>query len=196
MAKQISTNPVRLITPRRFSDDRGWFSETYSERRLVAIGLDHRFVQDNHSLSRAAKTLRGFHFQRPPHAQHKLVRCVRGGALDIAVDLRRGSPSYGAWVGAELSAENGRQLFIPVGFGHAFLTLEPHTEMVYKVSDYYEPDCEGGIRWNDPDIAVAWNLSDTQPHLSAKDSALPFLRDFDSPFSYDGNPLEPLRDQG
>jgi dTDP-4-dehydrorhamnose 3,5-epimerase len=195
MEHDISVNPVRIVTPRRFGDDRGWFSETYNEKSYHAIGLNHRFVQDNHSLSRARGTLRGIHFQTPPHGQHKLVRCVRGRILDIAVDLRGSSPTYGKWVGAELSAENGRQLFVPIGFGHAFLTLEPDTEVIYKVTDYYAPECDGGIRWNDPDIGVEWDLSGAEPQLSNKDSALPFLRDFDSPFAYDGRPLTQLEYQ-
>ena len=192
MAQQLSENPVRIITPRRFGDDRGWFSETYNEKSFLALGLDYRFVQDNHSLSRAVGTLRGIHFQAPPHGQDKLVRCVRGRILDIAVDLRRGSPTYGNWVAAELSAVNGRQLFVPIGFGHAFLTREPDTEVIYKVTDYYSPECDGGIRWSDPDIGVDWSLGGDQPQLSQKDENLPFLREFDSPFAYDGRPLTPL----
>jgi dTDP-4-dehydrorhamnose 3,5-epimerase len=119
---------------------------------------------------------------------------VRGRILDIAVDLRGGSPTYGKWVGAELSADNGRQLFVPVGFGHAFLTLEPDTEVIYKVSDYYAPDCDGGILWSDPDIGVAWQLGDNAPQLSPKDTVLPLLRDFVTPFAYDGRPLRPLEE--
>ena len=192
MEHDISANPVRVVTPRRFGDDRGWFSETFNEKSFHAIGLNYRFIQDNHSLSRARGTLRGIHFQSPPHGQDKLVRCVRGRIFDIAVDLRKLSPTYGKWVGAELSAENGRQLFVPIGFGHAFLTLEADTEVVYKVTDYYAPDCDGGIRWNDPDIGVEWGLSGAEPQLSNKDSCLPFFRDFDSPFAYDGRPLTQL----
>jgi dTDP-4-dehydrorhamnose 3,5-epimerase len=192
MQRDVSAHPVKIITPRRFGDDRGWFSETYNEKSFHALGLDYRFVQDNHSMSRATYTLRGIHFQTPPHGQDKLVRCVRGRILDIAVDLRMGSPTYGKWVGAELSAENGRQLFVPIGFGHAFLTLEPDTEVIYKVTDYYAPECDGGLRWDDPDIGVEWNMTGGEPKLSGKDAILPLLRDFQSPFPYDGSPLAPL----
>ena len=184
--------PVKLITPKRFSDERGWFSETYHQRRLAGEGIGTLFCQDNHSLSRPAGVLRGLHFQLPPHAQTKLVRCVRGSIRDVAVDVRAGSPTYGRWVAATLSANNGDQLFIPAGFAHAFLTLEPDTEVIYKVDDYYAPECDAGIAWDDPDIAVDWGLAGTGPILSDKDRALPRLAAFDSPFAYDGAPLEPL----
>jgi len=192
MVLAIPDNPVKIIAPGRFRDDRGWFSEPYNEKRALALGLDCRFVQDKHSLSYATGTLRGIHFQVPPHGQSKLVRCVRGRILDIAVDLRKGSPTFAKSVCSELSAENGCQIFMPVGFGHAFLTLEPDTEVLYKVTDYYAPRCDGGIRWNDGDIAIDWPLTGARPQLSAKDKKLPFLRDFDSPFDYDGRPLAPL----
>jgi dTDP-4-dehydrorhamnose 3,5-epimerase len=188
-------NPVKIVTPKRFGDARGWFSETYTERNFRALGLDYHFVQDNHSLSRVQGTLRGIHFQTPPHGQDKLVRCVRGRILDVAVDLRRGSPTFGHWVSLELSAENGRQLFVPIGFGHGFVTLEPDTEVIYKVTDYYAPECDGGIRWNDSAIGVDWQLAGAGPQLSAKDEKLPFLQDFESPFEYDGRPLAPLEVQ-
>lgn len=190
----MTVNPVRLLQPRRFGDDRGWFSETFKEREFPALDGLGRFVQDNHSLSRAVGTLRGIHFQTPPHAQDKLVRCVRGRILDVAVDLRGGSPTFGKWVGAELSADNGKQLFVPVGFGHAFLTLEPDTEVIYKVTDYYAPGNDGGIRWNDPQVAVEWQLGPAGPQLSPKDEILPLLRDFVTPFAYDGCPLLPLEE--
>src|SRR5579859_5547271 len=137
----MAANQVRTLQPRRFGDSRGWLSETFKEKELP--GLD--FVQDNHSLSRAAGTLRGIHFQTPPHAQHKLIRCISGRVFDVAVDLRKSSPTYGRWVGTELSAENGTQLLIPAGFGHAFLTLEPDCEVVYKMTDYYAPECDCGV---------------------------------------------------
>jgi dTDP-4-dehydrorhamnose 3,5-epimerase len=190
----MTVNPVRLLQPRRFGDDRGWFSETFKEREFPELDGLGRFVQDNHSLSRTVGTLRGIHFQTPPHAQDKLVRCVRGRILDIAVDLRGGSPTFGKWVGAELSADNGKHLFVPVGFGHAFLTLEPDTEVIYKVTDYYAPANDGGIRWNDPDVAVDWQLGSTSPQLSGKDEILPLLKDFTSPFAYDGRPLLALEE--
>lgn len=180
---------VTLIKPRRFADERGWFSETYKRRQAAELGLTEEFVQDNHSLSRPAGTLRGLHFQTPPHAQAKLVRCLAGRIMDYAVDLRRGSPTYGRWVSAELTAENGWQLYVPVGFAHAFLTLEPDTEVAYKVSDYYAPKCDGGIRFDDPQIGITWPIAPDQLVLSSKDTALPRLSAFDSPFAYDGEPL-------
>lgn len=180
---------VRLIKPKRFGDDRGWFSETYSEQAMARYGVHDRFVQDNHSFSAFTGTIRGIHFQRGPHAQAKLVRCVRGSILDYAVDLRKGSPTYGQWVSATLSADNGHQLYVPVGFGHAFVTLEPDVEVIYKVTDVYAPDCDGGVIWNDPDIGIDWPLPETGPVLSDKDKVLPTLAEFDSPFAYDGIPL-------
>ncbi len=174
-----------LITPRRFGDDRGFFAETWSRRILAAAGIDAEFVQDNHSVSRRVGTVRGLHFQSPPHAQAKLVRCGRGRLFDVAVDLRRGSPTYGRWAGAELSAENGQQLFIPAGFAHGFVTREPDTEIVYKCSDYYAPECDGALRWNDPDIRVDWGISEVAG-ISDKDAKAPFLAGFDSPFSWQG----------
>ncbi|WP_257554404.1 dTDP-4-dehydrorhamnose 3,5-epimerase [Sphingobium sp. CFD-2] len=191
MARTV-TNLIKLIKPRRFSDDRGWFSETYVDKRWAEAGVNVRLVQDNHSYSAPVGTIRGIHFQRPPHAQAKLVRCIRGRILDYAVDLRAGSPTYGQHVSAELSAENGHQLFIPVGFGHAFVTLEPDTEVIYKVSEYYAPDCDGGVRWNCPDINILWPLPESGPVLSAKDETLPTLAEFDSPFHFTGEPLAPI----
>lgn len=180
---------VRLIKPRRFEDDRGWFSETYNTRAYAAFGLGDVFVQDNHSLSRPVGTVRGLHFQTPDFAQAKLVRCVRGAIFDVAVDVRRGSPTYGQHVSAELTADNGAQLYVPVGFAHAFMTLEPDTEVIYKVTAFYAPQCDGGLRYDDRDIAVPWPLPADQAILSPKDAVLPLLRDFDSPFAYDGDPL-------
>ena len=183
---------VKLLKPRRFGDDRGWFSETWSARAFERIGLPTGFLQDNHSLSREAWVLRGLHFQTPPHAPAKLVRCVRGRIWDVAVDVRAGSPPFGRWVGAELTPQNGHQLFVPVGFAHGFLTLEPDTEVEYKVTDFYSPECDGGLIWDDPDLAVAWPLAGASPILSPKDVKLPRLADFRSPFAYDGEPLSPL----
>lgn len=185
---------VKLIPTRRFGDDRGWFSETYSEGKLSAVGIDVRFVQDNQSYSAFTGTIRGLHFQRPPHAQAKLIRCLKGRIMDYAVDVRRGSPTFGQYVGAELSAENGDQLFVPAGYAHAFVTLEPDTEVAYKVTDVYAPDCDGGIVWDDPDIGIDWPLPATGAVLSDKDRILPRLADFDTPFEYDGQPLRPLVD--
>ncbi len=178
---------VTLLKPRRHGDDRGWFSETWSRRMAREAGIGDAFVQDNHSLSRGVGTLRGLHFQVPPHAQAKVVRCTRGRIMDYAVDVRRGSPTYGRWLAAELTAENGHQLYVPAGFAHAFLTLEPDTEVIYKVSDDYAPECDGGIRWDS--VGIDWPLPASGPVLSDKDRRLPALADFDSPFPYDGEPL-------
>lgn len=188
----LNLTSVVLIKVPRFGDARGWFSETYSERRAESAGIDVRFVQDNQSFSAAAGTVRGLHFQRPPQAQVKLVRCVRGSIMDYAVDIRRGSPTYGKWVGAKLTAEGGEQLYVPVGFAHGFVTLEPDVEVAYKVSDFYAPDCDGGIVWNDPTIGIDWALPEGRAVLSDKDKVLPTLAQFDSPFEYDGVPLQPL----
>lgn len=188
-----SENPVLLLSPRRHGDARGWFMETYNQRALAEAGFERPFVQDNLSLSAPEGTLRGLHFQRPPHGQDKLVRCALGRILDVAVDLRRGSPTYGKWVGAELSAENGRQLLIPVGFGHGFVTLEADCEVAYKCTDFYSPECECGVRWDDPAIGIDWPLpAGGEPVLSDKDCVQPLLADFASPFDYDGRPLLPL----
>lgn len=184
---------VRLVKTRRFKDDRGWFSEIYNQQAFVKFGINTGFVQDNQSFSQAAGTIRGLHFQRPPHAQDKLVRCIRGRIYDVAVDVRRGSPTFGKHVGAELSDENGLQLFIPAGFAHGFSTLEPNCEITYKVSDIYAPQTEGGLRWDDSALAINWQLPfGITPSLSAKDSILPALAEFDSPFVYDGSPLVDL----
>jgi dTDP-4-dehydrorhamnose 3,5-epimerase len=183
----------RLIVPKRFGDARGWFTEVYSEPAFIARGIDCRFVQDNHSLSVPRYTLRGLHFQTPPHGQDKLVRCIRGRIFDVAVDVRAGSPTYGKWVGAELTAENGHQLFVPIGYAHGFLTLEDDCEVSYKCSDFYAPQCDGGIRWDDPAIGIDWPMpAGTVPELSTKDAALPLLNEFASPFPYDGHPLASL----
>lgn len=176
---------VKLITPQRFGDHRGFFEETYNRDAFAAEGVDMVFVQDNHSLSGAAGTIRGLHFQAPPRAQDKLVRCGRGRLFDVAVDIRKGSPTFGQWVGTELSFENGRMLLIPAGFAHGFVTLEPSTEIIYKCSDTYAPETEGAIRWDDPDIAIGWALDGAEPQLSGKDAAAPFLRDIESPFTYE-----------
>jgi dTDP-4-dehydrorhamnose 3,5-epimerase len=181
-------SPVRLITPTRFGDTRGWFTEVYSEPAFEKLGITCRFVQDNHSLSVPRFTLRGLHFQTPPRGQDKLVRCIRGRIWDVAVDIRRDSPTYGRWVGAELSAENGHQLFIPIGFAHGFLTLEPDCEVTYKCSDTYAPEADGGIHWNS--VGIDWPIpAGVAPELSAKDQLQPTLSVFDSPFEYDGKPL-------
>ena len=176
---------VLLITPRRFGDARGFFAETYNARALQAHGVDIVFVQDNHSVSEPVGTIRGLHFQSPPHAQDKLVRCGKGALFDVVVDVRKGSPTYGQWVGAELTAENGRQLLAPAGMAHGFITREPGTEVIYKCSDFYAPEAEGSLRWDDPDVGIDWGFTGT-PVLSDKDAAAPLLADLDSPFTWEG----------
>lgn len=176
-----------VITPPRFGDARGFFAETYSATKLADHGITTQFVQDNHSLSEEVGTIRGLHFQAPPHAQGKLVRCGRGRLFDVAVDIRKGSPTYGQWFGIELTFENGRQLLVPAGFAHGFVTRESGTEIIYKCSDFYAPETEGAVIWNDPDIGIDWGLDGT-PVLSGKDAIAPMLKDLDSPFTYEGKP--------
>lgn len=177
---------VLILTPRRIADARGWFSEVWNKETLARHGIHEDFVQDNHSHSRETGTMRGLHFQSPPHAQAKLVRCGRGCVFDVAVDIRVGSPTYGRWTGVELSAENGRQLLIPAGFLHGFVTREPETELLYKCSDVYAPACDGAVRFDDPDIGINWGIAPEAAILSDKDRNAPFLRDFASPFIYGG----------
>lgn len=185
MQIETTTLPGLLIlTPRRFGDTRGFFSESWNRRTLAQHGIELDFVQDNHSLSRRSGTLRGLHFQAPPHAQDKLVRCGRGRLFDVAVDIRKGSPTYGRWFGTELSTENGRQLLIPKGFLHGFVTREPDTEILYKCTDYYAPDCDGAVRWDS--CGIDWGLADP-PILSERDAAAPPLAAFDSPFTWEGD---------
>lgn len=163
-------------------------STTY--RLTIERGIECAFVQDNHSFSTARFTLRGLHFQSPPFAQDKLVRCVRGRVFDVAVDIRRGSPTFGEWVGTELSEDNGDQMFVPAGFAHGFLTLEPNTEVIYKCSARYSPQHEGGLRWDDPELAIEWPLpSGESPELSSKDRDQPSLQQLAMSFDYDGRPL-------
>jgi len=179
---------VLILTPRRFGDARGWFSEVWNKETLAAKGISHDFVQDNHSYSRDVATVRGLHFQSPPHAQTKLVRCGRGRVFDVAVDIRKGSPTFGKWFGTELSGENGRQLLIPAGFLHGFVTREPDSELLYKCSDIYAPACDGAIRFDDPDIGIDWGIAAAAAVLSDKDAKAPYLRDFSSPFTYEARP--------
>jgi len=172
----------RVLVPERHGDARGWLAETFSEPALAQAGLPGRFVQENQSYSREAGTLRGLHYQVAPHVQAKLVRVIRGAILDVAVDLRRGSPGFGRHVTAELSAENGRQLFIPGGFAHGFCTLEPETEVLYKLSDVYAPACERGVRFDDPALAIPWPRQ-WEWTISEKDRHWPrfeAIRDFPS----------------
>ena len=176
---------VKLIRPKRFGDHRGYFVETYSAAKFAEHGIDLTFVQDNESLSAEIGTVRGLHFQSPPHAQDKLVRCPQGQILDVAVDIRVGSPTYGQHVTAVLSAENGDQLLIPKGFAHGFATLTPDAMVSYKVTDVYAPQCDAGILWSDPDLAIDWRTNAADAVLSAKDAELPAFADFESPFVYD-----------
>ena len=148
-----------------------------------AVGKTVTFAQDNHSLSAPIGTLRGLHFQAPPHAQGKLVRCINGSIIDVAVDVRQSSPTYGQHVSVKLSADNAQQLWVPVGFLHGFVTLEPNTEVVYKVTDYYSPDCDGGVLWNDPELAIDWGISEENVILSDKDGQAQTFSDFKTPFA-------------
>ena len=166
---------VVIVEPKVFGDHRGFFMESWSKRTFEEAGLHYDFVQDNHSSSTVKGTLRGIHFQRGDKAQAKLVRCARGAVLDVAVDLRPSSPTYKQWVTVELSEENKRQLMIPRGFGHGFVTLTDHVEFLYKAYNYYAPEADGGIRWNDSELGIDWGVTD--PVLSEKDTKSPFLKD-------------------
>lgn len=178
--EQTALPGVMIITPRRFQDARGFFSETWNRGRLAEAGIDIDFVQDNHSVSTSTGTLRGLHFQAPPFAQAKLVRCGYGRLFDVAVDIRRNSATYGRWVGVELSAENGRQLLVPKGFAHGFVTRGPETEIVYKCSAPYDAASDGALAWDS--CGIDWRLTGA-PLLSARDAAAPALADLDSPFT-------------
>jgi len=185
---ETSLPGVVIVEPAVFADDRGWFMESFNETRfgaaLAALGLPapRRFVQDNHSCSKAG-VLRGLHYQLPPHAQGKLVRVVQGAAYDVAVDIRRGSPTFGHWEGVELSAANRRQLWIPEGFAHGFLSLQDDTHFLYKTTDVYSRDCERSIRWDDPAIGIPWPMPPglLAPLVAAKDAAAPLLAAADLP---------------
>jgi dTDP-4-dehydrorhamnose 3,5-epimerase len=177
---------VVLLTPRRFADERGYFTETWSQRAWRAAGLSKSFVQDNLSLSRKVSTVRGLHFQRPPHAQAKLVSVLAGRILDVAVDIRLGSPWFGRHVAVELSAESGAQVYVPEGFLHGFATLEPYTLVAYKVSAPYAAECDATVRWDDEDLAIDWGVDPKGASLSPKDAAAPAFADLETPFVYDG----------
>ncbi len=174
---------VKVITPKVFGDHRGWFTETYSVEQFKKAGLDHTFVQDNHSYSATKGTLRGLHYQLNPKAQTKLVRCTRGAIFDVAVDIRKGSPTFGQWFGIELNADNKKQLLVPQGFAHAFMTLTDDVEVQYKVDELYSPECDRGIIWSDPEIGIEWPM-DVTPVLSDKDKAAPTLRDAENNFTF------------
>lgn len=173
---------VRIVKPRRFGDHRGFFSETYNSKAMAEAGIGATFVQDNHSLSATKGTIRGLHFQIPPFAQDKLIRVVRGSILDVAVDIRRQSPTFGQHVAVVISAEEWNQLFIPVGFAHGFCTLEPDTEVIYKVSAFYSAEHDRGILWNDPDLHIDWPVSSGTGVLSDKDKLHPRLKDLPAYF--------------
>lgn len=173
---------VKLVTPPRFGDDRGFFSETYNAQRFKEAGIGADFVQDNHSLSAQKGTVRGLHFQAPPFAQAKLVRVLRGSIIDVAVDARKGSPTYGQWVSAELSAENGVQIYVPRGFLHGFATLEPDTEIAYKVDNYYSKECDGSVLWSDETLGIDWGVRPEEAMLSDKDKTAQSFAEFKTPF--------------
>ncbi len=181
---------VKLLHPTRLADDRGFFSETYSRRTFADAGIDVDFGQDNLSLSRSPGTVRGLHFQTPPHAQAKLVGAVTGRVLDVAVDIRKGSPTFGKHVAVELSAADGAQLLVPEGFAHGFCTLEPDTRVTYKVSAFYAPAHEAGILWHDPALGIDWPVTPEAAFVSDKDRALPALADFETCFAYQPVPAQ------
>lgn len=185
MYKKVETKlpEVFILEPQIFGDHRGWFMESWSDKNMEDVGLNVKFVQDNHSYTAKEGTIRGIHYQNNPKAQAKLVRVVRGAVIDYAIDLRKGSPTYKQWVGVELSAENKRQLFIPQGFGHAFLTLTDDVEFVYKCDNLYSKDCDRSIRFDDPEIGIEWGIE--KPILSDKDANAPFLKDSDCNFVFE-----------
>ena len=179
---ELEIPEVKLIVPKRFEDRRGFFSEIYNARLLADAGITDAFVQDNLSLSTEVGTIRGLHFQTPPYAQAKLVRVSRGRILDVAVDLRRSSPTYGRHVSAEISAENRAQIYVPIGFAHGFCTLEPDTEVVYKVSSYYAPQADAGVLWSDPDLGINWPVRPDRVIVSEKDARLPLFKTIEGCF--------------
>lgn len=182
--RNLGLGRVMEITPRRFSDDRGFFSETFNARALAETGIDLIFCQDNHSLSLQRGVLRGLHFQVPPSAQAKLVRVTRGAIFDVAVDIRRGSPTFGRWVGLEVTAEKWNQILVPAGFAHGFVTLVPDTQVQYKVDAYYAPEHERSIRFDDPAIGIDWPVTAAELITSQRDADAPFLADVDTGFLY------------
>jgi dTDP-4-dehydrorhamnose 3,5-epimerase len=179
---KLSINGLLLVEPSRIGDARGFLSETFRADRFEDAAGPVTFVQDNHSMSAARGTIRGLHYQKAPRAQGKLIRVTKGVILDVAVDIRRGSPTYGRYEALELSAENWRQLWVPAGFLHGFCTLVDEVEIIYKVTDYYSPEHDAGVRWNDPDIAVAWPVSPDEALLSEKDRVAPYLREIGPQF--------------
>lgn len=185
MEARATTIPaVKLLVPRRHSDFRGFFSEYYNRRGYAEVGITDSFEQDNLSLSSTPGTIRGLHFQSPPAAQAKLIGVVTGRVLDVALDIRRGSPSFGQHVAVELTADGGEQLFVPVGFAHGFCSLEPDTRVLYKVSVGHAPQCEGGVLWHDPALGIAWPVAPEAAVVSERDQSMPLLADIDTPFAY------------
>lgn len=189
--RKLALPDVLEITPKKFGDDRGFFSETFSAERFLQAGLEMPWVQDNQSFSAPVFTLRGLHYQKPPFAQDKLVRVLRGRILDVAVDIRQGSPTFGRWVSLELSADLFNQILVPKGFAHGFLTLEPDTEVFYKVSAPYSASHDRGVRWNDPAIGIEWPLGGAEPVLSAKDRVAPLLAEQSPAFHHASEGLTP-----
>lgn len=175
--KSLEIADVKIFRPKKFGDARGFFSETYNKQAFAEAGIHLDFVQDNHSLSTAVGTIRGLHYQTPPFAQDKLVRVVSGRILDVAVDIRKSSPTFGKWVAAEISASEWNQILVPVGFAHGICTLEPDTQLIYKVTNYYSPQHDFGIRWNDPDLKIDWPFGESQVELSEKDKKQPLFKD-------------------
>ncbi len=175
-----------ILTPRRFADTRGSFSEVWNARTMASVGLDFEFTQDNQSISAVAGTIRGLHYQAPPYAQGKLVRCAAGALCDIAVDVRKGSATYGQWTGVDLTAENGRQFWIPPGFLHGFVTRADQTVCLYKCTAVYNPEADGAVCWNDPDLMIDWGIKPDDAILSDRDAAAPKFADWCSPFTEEG----------
>jgi dTDP-4-dehydrorhamnose 3,5-epimerase len=182
--ERLEIPDMLLLTPKKHGDQRGFFSETFRADVLAAYGVEVAFVQDNQAFSERKGVLRGLHFQAPPHAQGKLVRCTRGAILDVGVDIRVGSPTYGRHVAVDLSAMNWHQLWVPPGFAHGYITLQDNSEVLYKVTDYYAPDCDRGIAWDDPTLAINWRLPAIDVILSDKDRKQPRLGDAESPFQF------------
>ena len=180
--EKTALDEVLVLTPKRFADARGFFTESFNARRFAEAGVAIDFLQDNHSYSARAGTVRGLHFQAPPFAQSKLVRVLRGAILDVAVDARKGSPNYGRWVSVELTAENGKQIFVPQGFLHGFITLKADTDVAYKVDAYYDGASDGAVKWDDPDLAIDWGPAAKDALLSDKDAAAQPWAGFASPF--------------
>ena len=185
MNNHLIHDVIRII-PKKFKDERGLFSEIFNSRDYKKLGIEEQFVQDNYSFSKKVGTVRGLHFQSPPYEQSKLISCISGSIFDVAIDIRKNSPSFGKWTGYELSYSNGCQLYVPVGFAHGFMTLEDNTKVIYKCSNYYFPKSEVVIKWNDPEIGIEWPLN-TKTIKSDRDNKAPFLSQIESPFQWINN---------